>query len=139
MHWPVRIRVHMDYNWDGAQKIERSANLGDGLGLLGLLCLICRNTLGLDPLSLLILVVRPEQVNLVVIILFLLCRSSGSGDANEGLTCGAGARKRVELGRVGVDVSVPTCDSRVSRGVRSRSDGLEDVHVCLRGSVSGEI
>lgn len=55
--------------------------LGSGLGLASLLLLVLGNTLGLDPLSLgILLVIRAEEVNLVIVI----SGASGSGSSGGG-------------------------------------------------------
>lgn len=61
----------------------RCANLSSHLGLLGLLRIVFLQTLLLDPLGLLIdfLVIRAEEVNVIIILGLLLGRSCSWGRA----------------------------------------------------------
>lgn len=94
--------------------------------------MVRRNALSLELLGfrVVLLIVRSEQVDIVVV--FLRCLRSG----NESLASGARARKGVEFGGVGLDVGVPACYSRVGGSSRGRSDGLKDMDVCLGWNVS---
>ena len=52
---------------------KESAHLGDGLGLSGLLSVVGSDTLGLDALSLsVLLIVGAEEVDIVVILLLVI-------------------------------------------------------------------
>lgn len=115
---------------------EGKTHLGGNLGLVSLLCLIGSNALGLDALGLgiLLLVIRAEEVDLIIILFSLLsCRCSSR--AKEGLAGGARAREGPELSSVGFDVGVPTVHVG-ERSVRGSSNGLEDDNVGLGGGIS---
>lgn len=57
------------------KQTTKAANLGYGLGLVGLIRLVSRNTLSLDPLCLrIVLLVRAEEIDIVVVLLSLDCR-----------------------------------------------------------------
>lgn len=110
-------------------------NLSSGFGLSSLLRVVSGDTLGLDTFSIgVFLVVRAEQINLIIV-LFIF--GSSSSRANEGIAGPARTGKSIELGCVGLDVLVPAGHAD-ERGIRLRSDGLEDSDIGLRGSVSGE-
>jgi hypothetical protein len=110
--------------------------LCNGLWLVGLLGSVFCQPLLLELLSLgiLLLVVRAEKVNVVL----LGSNSSRAGSSNRTVgVCALGlvAGERVELGSVRLDVSVP------ARRVGSRgcsTERLEDGHVSLRGGVAVE-
>lgn len=114
------------------------SNLSNSLSLSGLLRVVSRNTFGLDAfsLSVILFIITAEEINVVIII---ISRSAGGGfDAasDESFACCAAPRKRVVLCSVGLDVVVPPSYMRLGRSIWSRCNGLENVYVCLRWSVS---
>ena len=118
-------RIYYDYG--------KRTDLGDGLGLVGLLRVVSSDTLSLDALGLLVnLVVRAEEINLVVVI-FLgggSLRGSSRGTAKEGLASSTGAGKSAELGHIGIDVVVPA--GHAGEGCSGgRGDRLEDGDIGL--------
>ena len=111
-------------------------NLGDCLGLVGLLFVVGSNTRSLKLLGLGILfLIRPEEIDLIV----LLSSSRGwCTIAEEGLASRAGARKRIVLSRVRLDVLVPPGDVGVGRSIRLSADRLEYDDVGLRRDVAND-
>ena len=84
------------------------SNLSNSLSLSGLLCVVSRNTFGLDAfsLSVILFIITAEEINIVVII----SRSAGGGfdvASDESFACCAAPRKRVVLCSIGLDVVVP--------------------------------
>ena len=119
--------------------VKGNERLGSGAGALGsLLLVVLGNTLSLDALSLLVdLVVRAEEVNVVVIV---VTASSGTGEegAKELGSLGLVASERLVLSLVGGDVLEPAGNVSVLVSVGGRADGLVDGNVSLRGGVAGE-
>lgn len=117
--------------------------LGSGLRLALLLLAVLSQTLLTDTgsLGVLLLVVRAEQVDIVVVV------SSGRGlgrvqgnlgdlGAVGGVGLGGIAGEGGELGLVGGDVLVPPGGVGVLGGVRRGGDGLEGGNVGLGGGVA---
>lgn len=108
-----------------------------GRALGGLLLVVGGDTLGLDALALgvLLLVVRAEEVD-VVLVLLLLSAGRGRGAAEERLGGGSVSRERRELRLERLDVRVPAGRVRVLGGRRGRLESGEDAGVSLRGRVA---
>ena len=123
----------------------RNDGLGSRLDLAGLLLVVLGETLGLDPLGLLVhLVVTAEQIDIVVVVLSGL-GSLGRVDGQLGLLRAVGGvvlgwvtGERGELGLPGEDVVVPApCVGVLLRG-GSSLQLLEDLDIGLRGGVAIE-
>ena len=125
-----RDNVHMARLSTQTETVRRNTNLGSHLGLVGLLGVVRSNTLSLDALGLLInLIVGTEQVDLVVIVIFLSLGGSG-GTTEEGLASSTRTGERVELGLVRLDVVVPA--GHAGEGCSGgRGDRLEDGDIGL--------
>ena len=108
--------------------------LGSGLGLVGLLGVICGDTFSFKLLSFgIILLIGSEEIDVIITgLLFLLNGSRGSLAGEDG-TGAAGTREGGELGLVGFDVLVPAGDVGVSQIL---GKGLEDGNISLRWGVT---
>ena len=124
--------------------VKGDDGLGGGLYLASLLLVVLGETLSLDALSLLIdLVVRAEQVDIIVVLLSLLLRSlsgvdgelAGLGAVGGGLL-GWVTRESLELALEGEEVVVPPPGVRELLGGRNLLDLLEDLDVGLRRGVA---
>lgn len=125
--------------------IHGDNGLGGGLGLALLLLAVLSQTLltDTDSLSILLLVIATEQVDIIVIL-----SSGGVGGlggvqgnlSDLGAVSGVGqagiARQSGELILVRGNVLVPTSGVRSLGGVGSLLEGLEDSNIGLRGVVS---
>ena len=125
--------------------VQGDDGLGSSLYLASLLLVVLGEALSLDALSLLILlVVRAEQVNLVIV-LSLGLLLGGTGGV-EGKLAGLGAVGSSLLGRVtgegleftleGEDVVVPPPSVRELLGGRDLLDLLVDLYIGLRWGVT---
>ena len=118
--------------------------LGSDLGLGSLLLGVGLETLltDLGSLSVLLLVVAAEQVDIIIILLSLL-GSLGGVDGELALLGAVGREglgsitgKSGELALVGRDVLVPSGGVGVLGSLRSRLQGLEDGNIGLGGTVA---
>lgn len=93
------------------------AYLGDGLGLVRLLGIVCGDTVSLELLSFgIILIIGPEQIDIIIAgLLFLLLGGSGGSITGEDGTCATGTGEGRELSLVGLDVLVPASNIWVSQ------------------------
>jgi hypothetical protein len=115
--------------------LERHNRLGDSLRLVGFLCVVGSNTLGLDSLGLsIVFVIGAKEVDIVIVL------GSGSRSslrtAYKGLTGLAGAGERIKLSGIGLDVIVPPRRVGGRWGLREE---LEEVNISLRWSVPVEL
>jgi hypothetical protein len=124
--------------------VKGDDGLGSRLYLAGLLLVVLGKTLSLDTLSLLIdLIVRAEQVDIIVVLLSLLL---GGLRRVDGELTGLGAvggsllgwvtGEGLELALEGEDVVVPPPGVRELLGGRDLLDLLEDLDVGLRRGVA---
>lgn len=124
--------------------VKSDNGLGDGLGLGSLLLTVSSETLltDLGSLSILLLVVTAEQINIIIIILSLLGGLGGVDSQISGLRAvgrvglGGIAREGGELALVRGNVLVPSGGVRVLLRVGSLLGSLEDGDISLRGAVT---
>lgn len=122
--------------------------LGSGLRLASLLCGVLLEALLTDTgvLSILLLVVRAEEVNIVIVLLLSVGSSLGGVD---GELSGLGAvssellgrvtRERRELGLEGGDVLVPAVGVGVLGDIRLSLQGLEGLDIGLGRTVAMDV
>lgn len=126
--------------WLNVQSDDR---LGSRLGLALLLLAVLGQTLLTDTgsLGILLLVVRAEQVDIIVLLLGSGGLGGVQGDlrglgAVDGVRLGGIAREGGELRLVRLDVLVPPGGVGVLGSVGGGGDGLEDGNISLGGVVS---
>jgi len=120
-------------NWCGI------THFSDGLGLVGLLGIVCSDAFSFEFLSFsILLLIGSEEVDIIVtgLLFLLLSRSRCGGDlTGEDGTGAAGTREGGELGLKGLDVLVPAGDVGVSQ-ILGKS--LEDSNIGLGWGVADE-
>lgn len=124
--------------------VKSDDRLGDGLRLGGLLLTVSSETLltDLGSLSILLLVVTAEQVDIIIILRSLLGGIGGvDGQVSRlravgRVSLGGVARESGELALVRGNVLVPSGGVRVLLSVGSLLGSLEDGDISLRGTVT---
>lgn len=139
----VQVRRFREVPLTPGLHVHGDDRLGNGLGLGSLLLFVSSKTLltDADSLGILLLVVRAEQVDIIVVLLSSSTLSRVDGEVTRlravgGVGLGRITRESGKLALIRGDVLVPSGGVGVLVGDRRGADGLVDGDISLRGAVA---